>query len=1084
MCKSLTHIVIPEGVRTMSDKLFWGCDALTKVEISGTVEVIDDETFSGCNSLMSISVSDDNQVYSSIEGVLFDRDRVTLVRYPIGRQGSYVVPDGTITIHDSAFANSTGLVTVTIPSSVKTIGNSSFMNCHNLTEVIMNTNEASRDTGLESIESKAFYGCSNLVNIIIPNSVTKIGESSFERCSSMDSITIPPSVKNIDNNAFSRCRNLRTVNMVNGLRTIGNKTFSECVRLSSLNIPDSVTSVGDFAFFHCVSLQQVSIQSDETVIGAGAFEGCQNLLSFRIPDMTTTIRSRMLNGCSSLKEITIPLNVKVIESEAFSQCSNLTSVSIPSNVERIEDGVFSHCTQLSNVSLAIGVRYIGNHLFEGCGKMIKVLIPNSVESIEDKAFNGIPNLYAIDVDSLNARYMSDNGVLYTKSEIDQSIDALMKYPESRQGRVDVIDAVKEIRGNAFNGCNGISIVSIPPSVKKIDSHAFDGLKDLVSIVVDDNNGDFKSYNDTLYCDNGKTLMKYPEGRIGDYFIEEGTTSINHGAFSASEGLRNVIVPDSVSFIGEGAFSDCSHLKSINIPSSVDILQPSTFEGCNALESVTIMMDEDGKESLKSIGKKAFNGCKNLKNIKLPSTIASIDDCAFCNTGLVEVSIPSSVTKIGDYPFDECDNLEKIEVEEGNMDYLSIDGVLFDSYAEVIVQFPKGWAGEYVIPDTVTTISNNTFRNSRLLTSVTIPPLVDDIESKLFSGCSSLQSIEVSESNFYYVSVNGVLITTQTLLEYPEGRIGPYTVPEDISTIESRAFEGCSGLTSIIIPGFVQNIQPHAFDGCSNLETISYLGSRNPFKERKEEEEEEDGDISVDENNTEFRGCDSLYQICVLRGFYGSFGGRRDYCLSDTCEDIHLKSDHCYTEYCYIGEIHTKKRDNATEYEERLHACVDYICDRELGPVTRSMCNTTKQQRFMCTNGGCLAFGSEVRVEVDIENGFFAGDVNMSELRVGVKELSHSDSIEVGLELDDDGYVIRVIVICEEESDAQVLAVAVNDVSKSEDCEYGVLCHSESVRLVTNSLSLSEARSIHAFTLMTVLLSFVVLIATTFLKNGF
>jgi len=300
-------------------------------------------------------------------------------------------------------------------------------------------------------------------------------------------------------------------------------------------------------------------------------------------------------------------------------------------------------------------------------------------------------------------------------------------------------------------------------------------------------------------------------------------------------------------------------------------------------------------------------------------------------------------------------------------------------------------------------------------------------------------------NIDFQSRDGVLYDTNySLLEYPEGRIGSFDIYEYMSEIKPYAFKDCTGLTAITIPPMLVRIASNSFEGCSNLKVVSYLGSFDPF--------------TGAEGETAFNGCDSLHHICVPKGFFGySFCGRDDFCGTDSCEDLHFYADHCYEETCLLGDVIEIKRKNATEYEEQQHACVDYACDIDVGPVAWSMCNSTETQRFMCSNGGCLRFGtSDVRVEIDVQDGVFAGDVNLVSLYDDLESLTNEHVLDVGIELRDDAYVIHVVVIVDDENSGTIVVNAVNNLDKGENCEYGVLCRTSTARLVT--LEISEANN--------------------------
>ena len=206
----------------------------------------------------------------------------------------------------------------------------------------------------------------------------------------------------------------------------------------------------------------------------------------------------------------------------------------------------------------------------------------------------------------------------------------------------------------------------------------------------------------------------------------------------------------------------------------------------------------------AIGDRAFYGCKSLRI----------------------VTIPSSVTTIGDWAFSGCTGLMRINVETRNIAYMSLAGVLFDKSGKTLMFYPAGNTGAYTVPSSVTTIVNSAFFNCASLTSVNIPSSVTTIGGRTFFGCKSLTSINVEERNNVYMSIVGVLFDKdgKTLVCYPSGKSGTYTIPSSVITIEDGAFFGCKGLTSVSIPSLVTAIGNWAFFGCTGLKNVSISSS--------------------------------------------------------------------------------------------------------------------------------------------------------------------------------------------------------------------------------------------------------------------
>ena len=465
-----------------------------------------------------------------------------------------------------------------------------------------------------NIGSSAFFDCSGLTSVTIPNSVTSIGSSAFRGCSGLTSVTIPNSVTNIGNYAFHGCSGLTSVHIAdlakwcgisfgnteanplccahdlylndvkvtaltipNGVTTIGSSAFSGCSGLTSVTIPDSVTSIGNFAFYGCSGLTSVYITDLAKWCG----------ISFGSPEANPLcyVHNLYLNGVN-VTALTIPSSVTNIGSYAFSGCSGLTSVTIPNSVTNIGSGAFYVCSGLTSVTIPDSVTSIGNYAFYKCSGLTSVTIPNSVTSIGSSAFSGCSGL--------------------TSATIPNSVTS--------------------IGSSAFSGCSGLTSVTIPNSVTTIESYAFSGCSGLTSVTISD-----------------------------------GVTGIDYGAFFGCSELASVIIPKSVTSIAEpywysfegsdrwipGAFDGCSGLTSVTIPSCwvLSAIFPDSY---SRISSVTIPSGST------AIADYAFKGCGSLTSISIPDSVTSIGDEAFYNCASLEnLAIPDSVTDYGVNCFEGC-----------------------------------------------------------------------------------------------------------------------------------------------------------------------------------------------------------------------------------------------------------------------------------------------------------------------------------------------------------------------------------------------------------------------------------------------
>ncbi len=603
-----------------------------------------------------------------------------------------------------------------------------------------------------SIGSAAFYGCSGLTSVTIPNSVTSIGDNAFYNCRGLTSITIPNSVTSIGGSAFSYCTGLTSVTIPNSVTSIGGAAFSGCSGLISISvdagnshydsrnncnaiietstntmivgfqntiIPNSVTSIGNYAFYNCRGLTSITIPNSVTSIGNFAFNYCRGLTSITIPNSVTSIGDYTFSLCTGLTSVTIPNSVTSIGYDAFGNCTGLTSVTIGNSVTSIGGSafygcsglstiyfnadsctymgdsscsVFGGCINFSTVNIGNNVRIIPNTAFYGCSGLTSLTIPNSVNIIGDSAFNKCTGLISINIGN----------------------------------------SVTSIGNSAFYGCTGVTSVTIPNSVTSIGGSAFYGCTGLTSVTIPNSVTSIGNY--TFYGCTGLTSVTIPNS----------VTSIGIYAFRECTGLTSVTIGNSVTSIGGYAFYGCTGLDSVTIPNSVTSIGGGAFSRCTGLTSVTI------PNSVTSIGYAAFSGCSSLTSIDIPNSVTSIGNYAFSGcSSLTSIDIPNSVTSIGEYAFYNC----------------------------------SGLTGTLTIPNSVTSIGFRAFYGCTGLTSVTIPNSVTSIGEWTFYGCTGLTSV---------------------------------TIPNSVTSIGEYAFANCTGLTSVTIGNSVTSIGGYAFYDCSGL----------------------------------------------------------------------------------------------------------------------------------------------------------------------------------------------------------------------------------------------------------------------------
>ena len=749
----------------------------------------------------------------------------------------YTKPSGDLVIPQAVADNG-------VTYSVTSIGSDAFYYCSGLTTVTI-------PNSVTTIGTYAFYGCSGITSITIPNSVTSIGAEAFYRCSGITSITIPNSVTSIGMGAFSLCRGLTSIT----LPFVGDKPheptdayqypfgyiFSRSDQNSYIEITEQyyygsdVSSPTKTTYYIPTSLKEVTITGG-SYIPYGAFYNCKNITSVTIPNTVTTIDSHAFYNCSNLTT-TIPYSVTSIGRHAFTGVKNLnygdyTGVTVDGNF------IFSDAqkTQL--------IRYIGS--------ATNVTVPSTVTSIAEGTFAGCSQIEEITLPFVGDKqhqptdtYQYPFGYIFGKSSYTGSTETTQYYYGSTTEyessdtyyipanlKKVTINGSSYIPYNAFYYCEGLTSVTIGNTVTTIGDNAF--------------------YN----C-NGLTSMS----------IGNSVTSIGKSAFIYCEKLTSISIPNSVTSIGDGAFRYCKGLTTISVGSGNTVYASENGVLFNK-NKTTLLFYPEGKAAA---------------SYTIPNTVTTIVNNAFHRClYLTSVTIPSSVTNIGMPQFQSCSKLSNINVVSGNTVYASENGVLFNKNKTTLVCYPIGkTATSYTIPNTVTTIGDYAFYGCGNLSSVVINNGVTSIGRYAFSFCYNLPSVTIPNSvtsmaDNAFSSCNKL---TSVVIEEGATIIGKYaflacrelssiTIPNSVTRIENNAFFGCSGLTSVNIGSGVKYIGDGAFYGCSGLTSVIIGNSatnigKNAFQNcSKLAAIAYDGTSAPTIGTSAFSGVSSSVKVCV------------------------------------------------------------------------------------------------------------------------------------------------------------------------------------------------------------------------------
>ena len=389
---SIKKLNFLEGTKTIDSGMVLCKDVLTEINIPNTVMTIESDALSNCTSLESIVVGANNPIYHSSGNCLIETNSKTLI---LGCKNSVIPIDCSITsIGDYAFYNCTGLTSVIIPDSVTSIGRYTFKSCTGLRSITIGNS-------VKSIDFNAFNGCTGLTSVIIPDSVTSIGDSAFGGCSSLQEITLPfigceryTSTDNKFQYPFGRI--FGESKYLGGIKTEQYRYHrnSPSPIFDTYYIPASlkkVTVTGcDYiqygAFYNCTRLKSITIGNSVKSIGNSAFYNCTGLTSIIIPDSVTSIGGYAFNSCTGLKSITIGNSVKSIGDSTFANCTGLTSIIIPDSITSIGDYAFYNCTGLKSITIGNSVKSIGDSAFYDCNYLSTITIPKRVTSIGYNAF--------------------------------------------------------------------------------------------------------------------------------------------------------------------------------------------------------------------------------------------------------------------------------------------------------------------------------------------------------------------------------------------------------------------------------------------------------------------------------------------------------------------------------------------------------------------------------------------------------------------------------------------------------------------------------------------------------------------------
>ena len=676
-------------------------------------------------------------------------------------------------IGEQAFYGCTELTQVTIPEHVTTIGSKAFWNCPALQTIRFNaincmSMQTTYNSQTYSVFSKDAAGsASNLKSVILGTDVQRIPDYAFNNCVDIyPGLTIRNSVTEIGAHAFEGCSSMTNLAFQSNsnLATIGDYAFNGCSALNkALNLPNSVTTVGEYAFYGCVAIPSLTIGTSMESIGGYAFWNC--------PAMATVTFNA--TNCSTM---VTDSQYSVFNSGTGNGVTTpIVTLNIGNNVTRIPDFAFQNSTNMTHaITIPNTTTYIGSYAFYGCFAIPSLTIGEGVTTIGGYAFWNCPNLATVNFNAANCSTM-------------------------------ITDSQYSVFNSGTSNSDPTPIVtlSIGNNVTMIPDYAFRNSTNMTSAIL----------------------------------IPNATTTIGTYAFYGCISIPSLTIGEGVTSIGGHAFWNCPALTTVNFNATNCTTMNtgnnySVFTSCPNCSTTPIVTLSIG-ENVTNIPSFAFRCSSNLTcDIIIPDAVTNIGKYAFAGCSGHNVTIGNGVTNISDYAFSGSAINGPLLL--GNS-IITIGRFAFDGCS--------GFSGELNIPNSVVTISAYSFKGCSGFTgNLVIPNSVTKLEYNAFMNCSGFDGVLTLSENESFKNISS------DAFKGCSGLSGTLTIPANITSIDPSAFEGCSSFTGALVLHDAMNyINDYAFYGCSNLSELTIGNSVNFI-----------GDYA-------FYGCYNLSEVTIGNG---------------------------------------------------------------------------------------------------------------------------------------------------------------------------------------------------------------------------
>ncbi|MCH5153179.1 MAG: leucine-rich repeat protein [Clostridiales bacterium] len=683
---------------------------------------------------------------------------------------------------------------VFIPNSVTSIGSRAFYKCTSLKEVILGDGSQ-----LASIGSYAFYYCSSIESIIVPSSVTSINTSAFAGCSGLKAVYISDLV--------AWCKVYFPNSTANPLYYAHNLYINNQL-LINLEIPSEITNIKSYTFYGCSSIESVTIHEGVTLVATSPFYNCTGLVTVYLNAISCNFlensTTQAFDGCTNLTTVVIGEDVESIKGKPFADCSSLNAVHISNLLAWLNidfssayynplcygHNLYLNNQLVTNLEIPAEVSTVKNYTFYGCESITNVTIPSTVTSLGSSAFGNCTGVVTVN-------FAGNTQLTSIGSNAFSGCISLKNFA--------IPSSVTSIGNYALRNCASLTTITIPEGVTSLGSYAFYGCTSLAKVIFEDNSKLASIKESTFYGCSSLTSIDIPSQVV----------SIEQEAFYGCTALVSVTIPESLSSVGSSAFTSCKKLVEIWNYSSLQLEKGSRSYGFIAYYAIYIYnVDEASK--LVEIDGFVFD-CTDSGDylvyysgseteLILPSKgptsdeYSIYDNAFYCCSNLISVTIPASVTSIGDSAFNNCTSLVTVNFD-GDSRLVSIDSSAFANCSSL---------SAITIPASVTSIGSSAFYECTDLATVTFESNIQltTIELWIFTECSSLTSIVIPASVTQIRSFAFYKCTSLVTVTFENG--------SQLVSFDENAFSYCNSLTSITVPSTVISIGGNAFQCCYRL----------------------------------------------------------------------------------------------------------------------------------------------------------------------------------------------------------------------------------------------------------------------------